>query len=142
MNDNAPAHRPALAGIAAQLRDRTLSGKALGSLGETYAATWLAAQGWRILDRNWHCRYGELDSVALDGGRRLAFVEVKTRRAMRFGTPQEAVTPAKQRNLRHAAMQWLLAPDHRIGHRGVCFDVIGVIVHGERVNIHHIKEAF
>ncbi|NMN01462.1 YraN family protein [Bifidobacterium panos] len=140
---NISTHQQALDVVAAQLCDETLSSRKLGSLGEDYAATWLAAQGWRILERNWHCRYGELDIVAVDDESRIVFVEVKTRRATRFGTPQEAVTQAKQKNLRRAAVQWLLAPEHRARHRGVRFDVITVVIqHGGQPAVHHIKEAF
>ena len=140
--NNISTLRQALEAIAAQLCDDTLSSRKLGSLGEDYAATWLAAQGWRVLERNWHCRYGELDIVAVDDESRIVFVEVKTRRATRFGTPQEAVTQTKQKNLRRAAVQWLLVPEHRARHRGVRFDVITVVIHGGQASVHHIKEAF
>lgn len=139
---NISAHQQALTTAAARLGDSTLSSRKLGSLGEDYAEAWLATQGWRILDRNWHCRYGELDIVAMNSEGHLVFIEVKTRRAMRFGTPQEAVTRSKQKNLRHAAMQWLQAPDHHIRHRGVRFDVITVLLRDGQPNIQHIKEAF
>ncbi len=139
---NISAHQQALDAAAASLGDSALSSHKLGSLGEDYAAAWLAAQGWRILDRNWHCRYGELDIVAMNSESCLVFIEVKTRRATRFGTPQEAVTQAKQRNLRRAAVQWLQAPDHHIKHRGMRFDVITVMLRDGQPNVQHIKGAF
>ena len=74
------------------------SRKALGRLGEELVARALAARGYRIRERNWRCPAGELDIVAEDGDV-LAFVEVKTRRGREFGTPEEAVTPAKQAKL-------------------------------------------
>ena len=119
--------------IAQRLHDGTLCARQLGELGEQYAAAWLESQGWQTLDRNWHCRYGELDIV---------FVEVKTRRTLRYGTPQEAVTSSKQINLRHAAVQWLSDSDHRTPHNGVRFDVITVIVRGGKPLMHHIEGAF
>ena len=70
------------------------------------------------------------------------FVEVKTRRTMRYGTPQEAVTASKQINLRHAAVQWLTAPEHRMPNSGVRFDVVTVVVQGDRPLLHHIEGAF
>jgi len=76
----------------------TASRKALGRLGEELTARALAARGYRIRERNWRCPAGELDIVAEDGDV-LAFVEVKTRRGRKFGTPEEAVTPAKQAKL-------------------------------------------
>lgn len=72
--------------------------KALGRLGEELAVRALAARGYRIRERNWRCQAGELDIVAEDGDV-LAFVEVKTRRGREFGTPEEAITPAKQAKL-------------------------------------------
>lgn len=72
----------------------------------------------------------------------IVFVEVKTRRTLRYGTPQEAVTSSKQINLRHAAVQWLSDSDHRTPHNGVRFDVITVIVRGGKPLMHHIEGAF
>ena len=94
------------------------------------------------LDRNWHCRYGELDVVSRNPMGQIVFVEVKTRRTMRYGTPQEAVTASKQINLRHAAVQWLTAPEHRTPNSGVRFDVVTVVVQGDRPLLHHIEGAF
>lgn len=72
----------------------------------------------------------------------IVFVEVKTRRTMRYGTPQEAVTASKQINLRHAAVQWLTAPEHRMPNSGVRFDIVTVVVQGDRPLLHHIEGAF
>ena len=71
---------------------------ALGRLGEELAARALTARGYRIRERNWRCTAGELDIVAEDGDV-LVFIEVKTRRGREYGTPEEAVTPAKQARL-------------------------------------------
>lgn len=128
--------------IAQRLHDGTLCARQLGELGEQYAAAWLESQGWQTLDRNWHCRYGELDIVSRDDAGIIVFVEVKTRRTLRYGTPQEAVTSSKQINLRHAAVQWLSDSDHRTPHNGVRFDVITVIVRGGKPFMHHIEGAF
>jgi len=71
---------------------------ALGRLGEELAVRALTARGYRIRERNWRCTAGELDIVAEDGDV-LVFIEVKTRRGREYGTPEEAVTPAKQARL-------------------------------------------
>ena len=89
--------------IAATMGDRNLTPKQLGALGEQYAAAWLEEHGWTTLSRNWHTRYGELDIVMLNPEYTVVFVEVKSRRSMHYGYPQEAITPAKQHNLRKAA---------------------------------------
>ena len=94
--------------IAATMGDRNLTPKQFGALGEQYAAAWLEEHGWTTLSRNWHTRYGELDIVMLNPEYTVVFVEVKSRRSMHYGYPQEAITPAKQHNLRKAACDWLL----------------------------------
>lgn len=88
----------------------TASRKALGRLGEELAARALVARGYRIRERNWRCPAGELDIVAGDGDV-LAFVEVKTRRGRKFGTPEEAVTPAKQAKLIELAATYVQESD-------------------------------
>ena len=59
-----------------------------------------------MLARNWRCRDGELDLV-LGRGDVIVFCEVKTRTSAAYGVPASAVTPAKQRRVRHLAMRWL-----------------------------------
>ena len=71
-----------------------MSKKSLGKKGEEMAEKYLVDQGFRILDRNFQNRYGEIDIVAKDKDT-LVFVEVKTRHSERFGKPEEAVTPSK-----------------------------------------------
>jgi putative endonuclease len=78
----------------------------LGASGEELAARWYTDAGYRVLARNWRCRDGELDLIACRGGLAV-FCEVKTRRGLGYGTPAEAVTPAKQRRLRRLALRWL-----------------------------------
>lgn len=58
------------------------------------------------MERNWTCRYGEIDLVVRAGGT-LVFVEVKTRRGTSFGLPEEALTPRKRRRLMRAAWSYL-----------------------------------
>lgn len=96
---------------------------AVGRYGERVAASYLAAAGWEVVDRNWRGRSGELDIVALDGAD-LVVVEVKTRTGDAYGHPAEAVTPAKLARLRRLAAQWLEA--HDVHPRSVRVDVIAV----------------
>ena len=70
----------------------------LGNLGEDIAVQALESHGYRIHERNWRCRLGEIDIVAQDG-EVWVVVEVKLRTNGRFGTPEEAVTVAKQNRL-------------------------------------------
>lgn len=84
----------------------------LGRYGEEVAAAHLIAAGLSIVARNWRCREGEVDIVAVDGDV-LVMCEVKTRRGVGFGTPLDAVTPAKAARLRRLALRWLA--DQRAG---------------------------
>ena len=66
----------------------------LGDSGERYAARLLEERGHRIVARQWRCASGELDLVTLDG-EELVFVEVRTRRGDRYGTPEESIDERK-----------------------------------------------
>jgi putative endonuclease len=102
----------------------------IGALGEQLAVDHLTALGLRIVERNWRCRYGELDVVAADDLAGLVvFVEVKTRTTDLFGGVAQAVTPQKVRRLRRLAGLWLAAQDRRWAH--VRIDVVGV-----RIGLH------
>lgn len=96
----------------------------LGALGEQVAVDHLLGLGLRILERNWRCRFGELDIIAATDDGTLVFIEVKTRRGDGFGGWEQAVTPRKLGRLRRLAAVWLASQDTR----WTCLriDVIGV----------------
>lgn len=77
----------------------------LGRAGEDRAADHLRAAGYRILDRNWRTRGGEIDIVAERDGV-IAVVEVKTRRGDLFGDPLEAIDARKRARLWRLAAAW------------------------------------
>ena len=108
-----------------------LSRNELGALGEQFAVEHLGALGLRIVERNWRCRYGELDVIAADGEHTLVFVEVKTRTGDRFGGVVQAVTPQKVRRIRRLAGVWLAGQDN--GWAQIRIDVIGVRVGRSRM---------
>jgi putative endonuclease len=83
------------------------SRQGLGRTGERLAAERLMQTGYCILERNFRCRYGEIDLIAehqLD----LVFVEVKTRRGSTHGLPEEAVDRRKQQKILQVAAYYLL----------------------------------
>ena len=101
----------------------------IGAMGEALAALELEQQGLEILDRNWSCRWGELDVVALDrsDGRRTAvFCEVKCRTGRNYGDPLESITRAKVRRLRQLAAEWM--SQHNLQVDGMRLDAIGVLL--------------
>jgi len=101
----------------------TLTRRELGALGEQIAAQHLQSLGMRIVQRNWRCRYGELDLITADADT-VVFVEVKTRTGDGFGGLEQAVTPLKVRRLRRLAGIWLAGQD--AGWPNLRIDVIGV----------------
>ena len=88
----------------------TQARRRLGQRGEQMAAERLAGLGYEIVERNYRCPAGEIDLVARQGGR-WVFVEVRTRRGGRFGTPEESVTARKRAHIIASAQHYLQAHD-------------------------------
>jgi putative endonuclease len=111
----------------------------IGALGEQLAADHLTGLGLRILTRNWRCRYGELDVIAVDPATNtVVFVEVKTRTGDGFGGLEQAVTERKARRLRRLAAIWLATRDQRWA--AIRIDVIGVRFGRRRApEIYHLQ---
>jgi putative endonuclease len=116
-----------------------VSTKTLGEQGERLAATWLQRRGYRVVERNYRSRLGEIDLVCRHGGE-LVFVEVKTRASSEFADPVESVTAAKQRKLRRLAEEYVIS--RRLEDADVRFDVLGVTVESNPPAFDHIKGAF
>ena len=113
---------------------------AVGAYGERVAVRYLVDQGMVLLDRNWRCGTGELDAILRDGDT-LVFAEVKTRRSGRFGTPAEAVVPAKVTRMRRLAAQWLA--QSAVRPREVRFDVVSVLARpAGPATVEHLRDAF
>ena len=116
--------------------------KERGSWGEDRAARYLRLHGYRIVERNFRCRQGEIDIIARKG-EIVAFVEVKQRKNADFGEAREFVTYAKQRRIIAAAELWLLKTRCGLQPR---FDVIEVYApEGTKTlfpEIHQIENAF
>ena len=110
-----------------------------GRQGEDLAAGYLESAGYRIVERNYRCPFGEMDLVARDG-ETIVFVEVKSRRSDRFGPPQASVGPKKQKKMSQIALHYI--EQKQLHSREARFDVIAVslLPAGERVEL--IRNAF
>lgn len=97
---------------------------AVGHYGEDVAVRHLTEAGLEVVERNWRCAAGEIDVVARERGC-LVVCEVKTRSSLAFGSPLEAITPAKAARLRRLATLWLR--EHDVHAAEVRFDVVGVL---------------
>ncbi len=106
----------------------------LGRTGEEIAVRYLRDHGYRIIGRNWRCRFGELDIIARDNDT-LVFVEVKARTKGGFGGPEGAVTQQKQARLIATARCYLLTVESELPVR---FDVVTILP--DRVTLY--QDAF
>jgi len=112
----------------------------IGRRGEDAAATYLEHGGYTIVERNWRCKAGEIDIVALDG-EALVLVEVKTRRTISKGTPEEAVSPTKQKRISRCASAYIQKAG--LDSCEVRFDVIAIRpIAEDRALLRHHRAAF
>lgn len=109
----------------------------LGKKGEDIAVEFLEKQNYNILDRNFICRQGEIDVIALDRNY-VVFVEIKSRTSTEFGLPSEAVTKTKLKHMVKSAEYYLFV--RNLGNANIRFDVIEVYVKDGKYFINHIKQ--
>jgi putative endonuclease len=109
-----------------------MKNRQLGRYGEDVAAEYLEKIGMEVVERNWRCREGEIDIVALEGDV-LVIVEVKTRTGHGAGHPLEAVTRQKVARLRRLALAW--ATGHPQRGRGLRIDVVGITVQSDSTEL-------
>ena len=117
---------------------------ALAVSGEHLAAEHLRRRGFKVVAKNARTRFGEIDLIAHGAGT-LVFVEVKTRRAGgNAGTPLEAITPRKTKQVRRLAAAWLVDTPGRPNADEIRFDAVGVTVDrgGGLVSLDHVEGAF
>jgi len=116
--------------------------KILGAFGEDAACDYLKQKRYRIVDRNFSCRMGEVDIIARKG-KYIVFAEVKLRKNADYGEAKEFVTASKQRRVIVAAEYWLMKHPTELQPR---FDVIEVYapegLQTKTLEIHHIEDAY
>lgn len=123
-----------------------LSPRELGRRGEAKAASWLEDRGWCVLERNWRCRYGEADLIALHtegDDDTVALVEVKTRLCSGPDSdvrPEAGVNEQKRRRYRLMGLCYLSEHPET---PSVRFDVVAINVNEEgRASLHYVPDAF
>jgi len=114
--------------------------KKLGVNGENIAAAYLKKRGYRVLQRNYRKKCGEIDIIACDNDE-LVFIEVKTRSSAEYGSPFSAVSSRKQKQIIKTAETYLAETDNF--DTAARFDVIAIVVEqGTEPQIDHIVGAF
>lgn len=112
----------------------------LGKKGELEAGKFLTAQGYKIIERNFRCHFGEIDIIASDQSV-IVFIEVKTRSNNTFGSAASAVTIRKQQQISRVAQHYLIKKN--MTNYDARFDVIEVMLAkfgGYELN--HLMNAF
>lgn len=90
----------------------TYARKQKGRLGEEIALHFLEERGFRLIEKNWLHRLGEIDLIVERDGE-VRFIEVKLRRSLAFGYPEASITPAKLRHMARAIEMWLCVQKRR-----------------------------
>ena len=114
----------------------------LGKKGEEAAVRYLISQHYDILERNWRCPFGEADIIAKDQNGTICFIEVKTRRSIKTGLPEESVTKSKRARYEKIAMCYMMDTDIE-DNTILRFDAIGICVADpKRAMLRHHKSWF
>ena len=110
-----------------------------GEKSENLAAWYLRENGYKIIEQNYRNQIGEIDIIAQDK-KTIVFVEVKSRRSIRYGSPKWAVTPQKQRKISMVALYYLKATK-QIDAKAR-FDVVAITSNRDVPQIEIVKNAF
>lgn len=111
----------------------------LGKCGETLAIDFLREKGYKILLKNYKTKLGEVDIIAQDKDT-ICFIEVKTRISNRYGSPQEAISKIKQRQITKASLLYL-KKNNRLDKKAR-FDVVSILYSENKPRLDLIKNAF
>jgi len=114
----------------------------LGRLGENFALRFLEAKNYEPVDKNFRFQRAEIDIIVKkDSENLLVFVEVKTRRSKKFGTPEEGITQKKTEQIYKSAEGFLLKNPQYIDFIKR-FDIIAIMIEGKKQTITHFENAF
>lgn len=110
----------------------------IGKFGEDEAVKYLQQRGYKILDRNFNCKRGEIDIIALDKNE-IVFIEIKARASLKYGLPSEAVTKYKLKHIYKTAEYYLYT--RNLQKENTRIDVIEVYIKNNQVIINHLKQV-
>jgi len=115
--------------------------KRLGKDGEDLAEDFLRKKGYKIIQRNYRCKLGEIDIIA-EHSKVIAFIEVRTKQTEGFGPPQYSITPFKKNQITKAALSYI--KEKRLISQTCRFDVIAITFSSalHKPEIEHIENAF
>lgn len=111
-----------------------------GKYGELLARNYLIKNKYKILDNNFSCRQGEIDIIAFSPNNELIFIEVKTRKNLKYGFPAEAITKNKINHIILCSKYYIYL--NKLENYNVCYDAIEIYLYNNTYRINHIKNAF
>lgn len=112
----------------------------IGQKGEDYVTKYLIDLSYKIIERNFECKLGEIDIIAYDNQKEeLVFIEVKTRTNKKYGNPADAVDTTKKKHIIKSANYYLYI-HNLIDKINVRIDVIEVYLSNNLYKINHIKQ--
>ena len=120
-------------------RDKIKKGR--GKKGEDLACAYLKKSGYRIAERNFQCRMGEIDIVAIDG-EHICFTEVKARTRTDYGMPRDAVDYRKQQKLLRCAQLYLKIHPGFAQRFSPRMDIIEILYREDGTYVRHTPNAF
>ena len=112
--------------------------KRIGKLGEDIAIEFLKEHNYKIIERNFACKQGEVDIIAKEKNE-YVFCEVKTRRSIRCGKPIDSVNLNKKYHIWNVTKYYLYK--NNLMNKNIRFDVIEVYIKGKLIYINHVKRG-
>ncbi len=112
-----------------------------GQVTEQFAENFLVKQGLTLVDKNYHCRQGEIDLIMLEGDT-YVFVEVKYRKSMSFGGAIAAIPVSKQKKIKHCVTFYLQQAALNEYNTSCRIDVIALEGNIDQPEVTWLKNAF
>ncbi len=108
-----------------------------GKIGEDLAVKYLEQKGYKILERNFECKQGEIDIIAIQE-QEIVFIEVKTRTNPKYGAPADAVNKIKQKHLIKSVQYYIY--NRHLEEEYIRIDIIEIYIQKNKYKVNHIKQ--